>query len=164
MRRLLALLLVGSFAFSEQAQVTQPQIAPAPATAPAQATAPAPPFSPNVIISPERENGLYAVGERVRWTVLAPLGMPGARYTYEVRENNLAVLSSGRRSVATPKAPSLALAPARSRAQQLEQQRHRQDRETVNSAAIRIRRDVSIRPPANDACLAPPRPDGHAVE
>jgi cephalosporin-C deacetylase-like acetyl esterase len=90
MRRILALLLVSSFAFSAQAQVT-----PAPAAPPAQATAPAPPFSPNIIISPVRENGLYAVGETVRWTVRAPLGMPGARYTYEIRENNLAVLSSG---------------------------------------------------------------------
>ncbi len=53
------------------------------------------PFSPNIVISPARENGLYAVGETVRWTVRAPLGMPGARYTYEVGENNLAVLSSG---------------------------------------------------------------------
>lgn len=91
MRPILALLLVGSFAFSAQAQVA----APAPAPPAAQATPPAPPFSPNIIISPARENGLYAVGETVRWTVRAPLGMPGARYTYEVRENNLAVLSSG---------------------------------------------------------------------
>ena len=54
-----------------------------------------PPFSPNIIITPARANGLYAVGERVSWTIRQPLGMPGARYTYEVRENNFTVLQSG---------------------------------------------------------------------
>ena len=91
MRRVLALLLATSFILS----TAQAQVAPAPAAPPVQAAPAGPPFSPNIIISPERPNGLYAPGERVRWTVRAPLGMPGARYTYEVRENNLGVLSSG---------------------------------------------------------------------
>lgn len=85
MRRLSALLIAAAFAIG---------------TAQAQVAAPAPPppasaFSPIVTITAARPNGLYAVGETVRWTVRQPLGMPGARYTYEVRENNLAVLSSG---------------------------------------------------------------------
>jgi len=93
MRRILAFVLVSALAVSAvEAQVAAP--APAPAAPPAQAPA-GPPFNPNITITPARPNGLYAVGETVRWTVRAPLGMPTAAYTYEVRENNLAVLSSG---------------------------------------------------------------------
>ena len=85
MRRFTAFLLAAAFAIgTAQAQVAAP-VAPPPAAA----------FSPIVTITAARPNGLYAVGETVRWTVRQPLGMPGARYTYEVRENNLAVLSSG---------------------------------------------------------------------
>jgi len=91
MRRILAALLVSALATSAvQAQVAAP---PQPIQAPQVNQGP--PFNPNIIIAPERENGLYAVGEKVTWTVRAPLGMPTSRYTYEVRENNLAVLSSG---------------------------------------------------------------------
>ncbi len=92
MRRMLALVLLGALTVCAQAQVVAP-VAPPPT--PQVAAAPAPPFSPNITITPARENGLYAVGETVAWTVRAPLGMPGARYTYEVRQNNLTVLSSG---------------------------------------------------------------------
>ncbi len=88
MRRILVLALVSAFAISGvQAQVVAPVAAP-----PVQAQ---PPFSPNITITAARPSGLYNVGETVRWTVRQPLGMPGARYTYEVRQNNLAVLSSG---------------------------------------------------------------------
>jgi cephalosporin-C deacetylase-like acetyl esterase len=88
MRRIASFLLAAVFAVTTaQAQVVAPAAAP-----PAAAAAP---FSPNITITAARANGLYAVGETVRWTVRQPLGMPGARYTYEVRENNLAVLSSG---------------------------------------------------------------------
>src|SRR5689334_2395563 len=82
MRRLFAAVLAATLAVC----AAQAQVAPAPA---------APPFSPNIVISPARANGLYAVGERVSWTVRQPLGMPGANYTYEVRENNFTVLQSG---------------------------------------------------------------------
>jgi cephalosporin-C deacetylase-like acetyl esterase len=86
MRRLLAAALTALAFSAAQAQVP-PSAAP-----PAQA---APPFSPNITITPVRPNGLYAVGERVSWTVRVPLGMPGAHYTYEVRENNFTVLQAG---------------------------------------------------------------------
>src|SRR3954468_7682770 len=80
MRRLLALVLPSALALS----AAQAQVAPQ-----------AQPFSPNIVISGARANGIYAVGERVSWTVRQPLGMPGAHYTYEVRENNFTVLQSG---------------------------------------------------------------------
>ncbi len=86
MRQISAFLLAAAFAItSAQAQVAAPPVA----------VTPAPPFSPNITITGARASGLYAVGENVSWTVRQPLGMPAARYTYEVRENNLAVLSSG---------------------------------------------------------------------
>lgn len=91
MHRITSFLLVAAFAVTTaQAQVVAPVTAP-----PAPPVAATPPFSPNITITAARPSGLYAVGETVRWTVRQPLGMPGARYTYEVRENNLAVLSSG---------------------------------------------------------------------
>lgn len=90
MRRILVLALTGALAITGAHAQTQ-----APAAAPVATTPPQPAFLPGITITPERPSGLFAVGETVRWTVRAPLGMPNARYAYEVRENNLAVLSSG---------------------------------------------------------------------
>ena len=44
--------------------------------------------------TPYHANGIYAVGETVGWTLHAPAGAP-TRYTYVVRENELAQLQTG---------------------------------------------------------------------
>src|SRR4051812_36405946 len=42
-----------------------------------------------------KPQSVYAVGERVGWTVTAPLGTGATRYSYVVRENNATELKSG---------------------------------------------------------------------
>lgn len=70
------------------------------ATAPAQ-TPPAAPrpavgsFNPAVTFEPFHRNGIYAVGERVGWTLRVPLGLGPQRFGYEIRENNSTVIASG---------------------------------------------------------------------
>src|ERR1700761_3715092 len=52
---------------------------------------------PNATLTfePFHASGLYRVGERVGWTVRAPLFGGHTRYSYEIRENNLKLLKQG---------------------------------------------------------------------
>jgi cephalosporin-C deacetylase-like acetyl esterase len=49
----------------------------------------------NLTFEPFHANGIYRTGERVGWTVRAPLGNGYTKYSYEIRENNLTVIKSG---------------------------------------------------------------------
>jgi cephalosporin-C deacetylase-like acetyl esterase len=49
----------------------------------------------NLTFEPFHASGIYRTGERVGWTVRAPLGNGYTRYSYEIRENNLTVIKSG---------------------------------------------------------------------
>lgn len=49
----------------------------------------------NLTFEPFHGSGIYRTGERVGWTVRAPLGAAYTRYRYEIRENNLNVIKSG---------------------------------------------------------------------
>lgn len=52
---------------------------------------------PNATLTfePFHASGIYRVGERVGWTVRAPLFGGHTKYSYEIRENNLKLLKSG---------------------------------------------------------------------
>lgn len=52
-------------------------------------------FNPAVTFEPFRANGIYKVGERVGWTLRAPLGMGPQRFSYTIRENNFTEIKSG---------------------------------------------------------------------
>src|SRR4051794_1025509 len=49
----------------------------------------------NLAFEPFHASGIYRTGERVGWTVRAPLGNSYTKYSYEIRENNLKLLKSG---------------------------------------------------------------------
>ena len=49
----------------------------------------------NMVFEPFKKNSIYRVGERAGWTIHASLGMAYTKYNYEIRENNLKVLTSG---------------------------------------------------------------------
>ena len=49
----------------------------------------------DLVFEPFHASNIYRIGERVGWTVRAPLGMAYTKYSYEIRENNLKVLKSG---------------------------------------------------------------------
>src|SRR3954463_4975526 len=49
----------------------------------------------NLTFEPFHASGIYRTGERVGWTVRAPLGAAYTKYSYEIRENNLKPLKSG---------------------------------------------------------------------
>jgi cephalosporin-C deacetylase len=50
----------------------------------------------SIAFTPDKPSGIYAVGEKVGWTVSLPPGTtPSGQYTYTVRKNNLDVIQSG---------------------------------------------------------------------
>lgn len=49
----------------------------------------------NLTFEPFHASGIYRPGERVGWTVRAPLGAAYTKYSYEIRENNLKLIKSG---------------------------------------------------------------------
>ena len=49
----------------------------------------------NLTFEPFHASGIYRIGERVGWTVRAPMGSAIRKYSYEIRENNLKVIKSG---------------------------------------------------------------------
>jgi len=49
----------------------------------------------NLTFEPFHASGIYRLGERVGWTVRAPMGAAYTKYSYEIRENNLKVIKSG---------------------------------------------------------------------
>src|SRR3954462_1073268 len=55
----------------------------------------------NLTFEPFHASGIYRTGERLGWTVRAPLGNAYTKYSYEIRENNLAVIKSGVLDVAS---------------------------------------------------------------
>jgi cephalosporin-C deacetylase len=55
----------------------------------------------NLTFEPFRASGIYRPGERMGWTVRAPLGSGYTKYSYEIRENNLGLLKSGVLDVAS---------------------------------------------------------------
>jgi cephalosporin-C deacetylase len=59
-----------------------------------QQTAPVP-FNPAVTFEPFHANGIYRKGERVGWTLRAPLGMGPQRFSYTIRQNNFSEIKSG---------------------------------------------------------------------
>ena len=59
---------------------------------------PAPPpstYNPAVTFEPFHADGIYKVGERVGWTLRAPLGLGPQRFSYTMRVNNFAEVKSG---------------------------------------------------------------------
>ena len=63
--------------------------------APAAAQLTTPPAPVPITFTPDHEDGVYAVGERVGWTVRGALGMRSLRYTWTARENNGTEVASG---------------------------------------------------------------------
>jgi cephalosporin-C deacetylase-like acetyl esterase len=55
----------------------------------------------SLTFEPFHASGIYRTGERVGWTVRAPLGAGYTKYSYEIRENNLKLLKSGVLDVAS---------------------------------------------------------------
>ena len=52
-------------------------------------------YNPAVTFEPYQPSGIYAVGQRVGWTLHAPLGLGSQRFHYTIRENNAVDLKSG---------------------------------------------------------------------
>ena len=52
-------------------------------------------YNPAVTFEPYQPSGIYAVGQRVGWTLHAPLGLGSQRFHYTIRENNAFDLKSG---------------------------------------------------------------------
>jgi cephalosporin-C deacetylase len=50
-----------------------------------------------IVVAPKKPDGIYALGEKVAWTVSVPTATQaeGSPYTYEVRKNNFDILQSG---------------------------------------------------------------------
>ena len=60
----------------------------------AQIDAP-PATAQQLLFTPFNSDGIYRRGEKAGWTASLPAGVPGAKYTYTIKKNNLDVLKSG---------------------------------------------------------------------
>src|SRR5580658_4266532 len=50
----------------------------------------------DLTLQPWNPTGIYGIGQRVGWTIIAESGKtPAGKYTYEIRENNFDVIKSG---------------------------------------------------------------------
>ena len=49
----------------------------------------------SLTVVPFHKNGIYAIGEKVGWTVTAPGGTAPAKYTYEIKKNGLDAIQAG---------------------------------------------------------------------